>query len=67
MEGSRFATLALAFAVSTAAGVAQSPRSMPLAPGDPFPEMDVHDAAGNPFNTGSLKGQHAVVVNGCLT
>ena len=69
MNRTRFTVMALALAVSTTAGVAQSPRSrsMPLAPGDPFPELDVYDAAGNPFNTNSLKGNYAVIVNGCLT
>ena len=69
MNRTRVAVMALAIAVSTTAGVAQSPksRSMPLAPGDQFPELDVYDAAGKPFNTKSLKGNHAVIVNGCLT
>ncbi len=67
MNRSRFALLALAFAISAAAGVAQSQRPMPLGPGDPFPELEVYDAAGKPFNTKSLAGQYTVLVNGCLT
>lgn len=67
MNRSQFAALALAFAVSTTAGVGQTRRPMPLGPGDPFPELDVYDAAGNPFNTTSLTGQYTVLVNGCLT
>ena len=67
MSLSHFAALALAFAVPTTAGFAQSPRPMPLAPGDPFPELEVYDAAGSTFNTNSLQGQHAVIVSGCLT
>ena len=35
--------------------------------GDPFPEVDIYDAEGKPFNTKSLKGKYTVVVNGCLT
>lgn len=67
MNRSRSSALALAFLVSTATGVAQGPRPMPLEPGDPFPQLDIFDAAGNPFNTKSLEGQDTVVVNGCLT
>lgn len=69
MSRTRLAVMALAIAVSMTAGFAQSSRSrpMPLAPGDQFPELDVYDAAGKPFNTSSLKGGHAVIVNGCLT
>ncbi len=35
--------------------------------GDPFPEVEIYDAEGKPFNTRSLKGKYTVVVNGCLT
>jgi cytochrome oxidase Cu insertion factor (SCO1/SenC/PrrC family) len=35
--------------------------------GAAFPEIDVCDADGKPFNTRSLKGQYTVIVNGCLT
>jgi cytochrome oxidase Cu insertion factor (SCO1/SenC/PrrC family) len=35
--------------------------------GDPFPEAEVYDAEGKPFNTKSLKGKYTVIVNGCLT
>ncbi len=35
--------------------------------GAPFPEVDVFDAEGNPFNTRSLNGKYTVIVNGCLT
>jgi hypothetical protein len=38
-----------------------------LTPGKPFPAIDIHDAAGKPFNTASLKGFHTVVVSGCNT
>ena len=38
-----------------------------LSPGKPFPAVDIHDAAGKPFNTSSLEGSYAVVVSGCLT
>ena len=67
MNHSRFAALALAIAVSGTTGLAQSQRPMLLGPGDPFPELDVYDATGNPFNTKSLTGQYTVLVNGCLT
>jgi cytochrome oxidase Cu insertion factor (SCO1/SenC/PrrC family) len=53
----------------------QSPRqevvnqfeSSGLKAGKAFPEVDIYDADGNPFNTRSLKGRHTVIVNGCLT
>ena len=67
MHRSSFVALAVAFTLSTAAGVAQLQRPMPLGPGDPFPEVDVFDAAGKPFNTKSLTGQYTVLVSGCLT
>ena len=67
MSRSHFAVLGLAFAISATAGIAQSQRPMPLGPGDPFPELDVFDAVGKPFNTKSLTGQYTVLVNGCLT
>lgn len=35
--------------------------------GDPFPAVDVFDAAGQPFNTSRLKGRYTVLVSGCLT
>ena len=35
--------------------------------GDPFPEVEIFDAHGKPFNTKSLKGKYTVIVNGCLT
>ena len=57
----------LGMLLSAAPGSAQNRRPMPLAPGDPFPEIDIHDAAGNRFNTRSLKGKYTVIVNGCLT
>ncbi|MCY4598247.1 MAG: hypothetical protein OXC19_26035 [Bryobacterales bacterium] len=63
----QFVGIALAFAVSAAVAFAQPQRAMPLGPGDPFPELDVFDAAGKPFNTKSLTGQYTVLVNGCLT
>ena len=59
--------LALAFAVSATVVFAQPQRAMPLGPGDPFPKLNVFDAAGKPFNTKSLTGQYTVLVNGCLT
>ncbi len=40
---------------------------MPLEAGDPFPQLDIYDAAGNPFNTKRFEGQYTVIVNGCLT
>ena len=58
---------ALALLASAGAGLAQNRGRLPLAPGDSFPEIDVHDASGEPFNTKSLKGKYTVVVNGCLT
>lgn len=67
MNRSRYTFLALALAVSTTVGTAQSQRPMPLGPGDPFPAVEVYDAVGKPFNTKSLTGQHTVLVNGCLT
>lgn len=67
MFRSHFAALPLAFAISANIGIAQSQRPMPLVPGDPFPELEVYDAGGKPFNTKSLVGQYTVVVNGCLT
>ena len=38
-----------------------------LSVGDPFPHVDVHDAAGEKVNTSSLNGFFTVVVSGCLT
>ncbi len=38
-----------------------------LKPGSPFPEVQIYDEEGKPFNTRSLKGKYTVVVNGCLT
>ncbi len=35
--------------------------------GAQFPEVDIYDAEGNPFNTRRLKGNYTVIVNGCLT
>ena len=35
--------------------------------GDQFPAVEIFDEDGNPFNTGNLKGQYTVLVNGCLT
>ena len=67
MNHTHFATLALAFAIAAPSGIAQSQWPMPLEPGDPFPELDVYDADGNPFNTRSLTGTYTVLVNGCLT
>ena len=67
MKPSHFAALILGMLLSAAPGTAQNRRPMPLAPGDPFPEIDVHDAAGKRFNTRSLKGKYTVIVNGCLT
>ena len=67
MSRSHFAVLGLALAVSATASIAQPQRPMPLGPGDPFPELDVYDAVGKPFNTKSLTGQYTVLVNGCLT
>ena len=67
MKRSHFAALALGLLLSATTGIAQFRGSMPLAPGDPFPEIDVYDATGNPFNTKSLKGKYTVIVNGCLT
>jgi len=42
-------------------------QEFPLQVGDPFPEADIYDATGKPFNTKSLKGRYTVIVNGCLT
>ena len=67
MNSSRIAALALTFAISAAVGIAQSRRPMPLDPGDPFPELDVYDADGTPFNTRTLAGTYTVLVSGCLT
>ena len=67
MNRSRFTVLALALAASSLVGTAQSQRQLPLGPGDPFPALEVYDAAGRPFNTKSLAGQYTVLVNGCLT
>lgn len=67
MSRSHFAVLGLAFAILATASIAQSQRPMPLGPGDPFPELDVYDAVGKPFNTKSLAGQYTVLVNACLT
>ena len=67
MKPSRFAVLMLGMLLSAVPGSAQNRRPMPLAPGDPFPEIDVHDAVGKRLNTRSLKGKYTVIVNGCLT
>lgn len=67
MNRPQFVGFALAFAVSATVVCAQPQRAMPLGPGDPFPEVDVYDADGRPFNTKRLTGQYTVLVNGCLT
>ena len=67
MKPSHFAALMLGMLLSAAPGAAQNRGPMPLAPGDRFPEIDVHDAAGKRLNTRSLKGKYTVIVNGCLT
>lgn len=67
MKPSHFAVLMLGMLLSAAPGSAQNRRPMPLAPGDPFPEIDVHDSEGKRLNTRSLKGKYTVIVNGCLT
>ena len=67
MKRSHFPALALGLVLSAATGTAQFRGSLPLAPGDPFPEIDVHDADGAKLNTKSLKGKYTVIVNGCLT
>lgn len=64
----RFAAVAALLALASSVPVsAQRGRGLPLSPGDPFPEIDVYDASGKPFNTKSLKGKYTVIVNGCLT
>lgn len=35
--------------------------------GAAFPGLSIHDEAGKPFHTSSLKGRWTVVVSGCLT
>ncbi|MBL8178230.1 MAG: hypothetical protein JNK48_26380 [Bryobacterales bacterium] len=35
--------------------------------GAAFPALPIHDEAGKPFHTSSLKGRWTVVVSGCLT
>jgi cytochrome oxidase Cu insertion factor (SCO1/SenC/PrrC family) len=69
MKRSHFAalTFGLLLSVSATTGPAQFRGSLPLAAGDPFPEIDVHDADGAKLNTRSLKGKYTVIVNGCLT
>ena len=67
MKPPHFAALTLGMLLSTTPGAAQNRGPMPLAPGDPFPGIDIHDAAGKRFNTRSLKGKYTVIVNGCLT
>lgn len=48
-------------------GMQQRFESSGLKPGDPFPEVDLFDARGKPFNTKSFKGKYTVIVSGCLT
>jgi len=48
-------------------GAARQFAAQELTVGDQFPAIDVVDSEGNPFNTGSLKGQYTVLVGGCLT
>ena len=67
MNRSHFAALALAIVIAAPSGIAQSQRPMPLGQGDLFPQLDVYDADGNPFNTRSLAGTYTVLVSGCLT
>ena len=47
--------------------VEDSFQAFPLKPGEPVPEVDVHDADGRTFNTRTLKGKYTVFVTGCLT
>jgi len=35
--------------------------------GATFPNLAIHDEAGKPFHTSSLKGRWTVIVSGCLT
>jgi cytochrome oxidase Cu insertion factor (SCO1/SenC/PrrC family) len=35
--------------------------------GDPFPDMSVYDADGQPFELAALRGSHTVLIFGCLT
>jgi hypothetical protein len=35
--------------------------------GEPLPDVELLDAAGNPFHLRALRGSHSVLVFGCLT
>lgn len=62
-----FAAIAACSIVSAAH--AQGGLSLDDAPaiGDTLPVVDMYDADGNSFNTGRIRGKHAVIVFGCLT
>jgi len=38
-----------------------------LREGAEFPDAQIYDAKGNPFQTGEFKGDYTVLVTGCLT
>lgn len=38
-----------------------------LREGAAFPNVQIYDAKGNPFQTGEFKGGYTVLVTGCLT
>lgn len=42
-------------------------RESGLEVGSPFPDVQIHDAAGKPFRTDELRGNYTVLVTGCLT
>ncbi len=35
--------------------------------GSEFPDLQIYDAAGKPFQTSELRGGYSVLVTGCLT
>ena len=55
-----------AAAIVACAAPALSQPAMP-GPGDPLPDIAVHDDQGQEFQLRRLRGEHAVIVFGCLT
>ena len=80
LHRSRRVVTCLALCLSTATSLAQDRelenpreavrrqfRASGLDVGSPFPDVQIHDAAGKPFRTGDLQGSYCVLVTGCLT
>jgi len=52
--------------VAAASATAQMPSGLP-GPGEPLPDVTIYDDQGEEFQLRRLKGEHTVLVFGCLT